>query len=410
MPRFLHTSDWHLGASLDTASREPDHALFLDWLAQTLTDAQIDVLVVAGDVFDQAQPSAEAQQQYFRFLRQVAQTRVRQVVVIGGNHDSASRLEAPKDLLTAFDVHVVGGLPRGEDGVDACVLPVRDANGHVTAAVLAIPFVHEHRIGVRAAFGGHVDLARVLHDGFAQLYTRVADRAIALYGDVPLVATGHMACAGSQPGDAPLDIHLIGTLGALPASIFDQRIQYVALGHIHRGFRIGQSQAWYCGTPVALGVGETKTPRHVLVVQTEGDPRGVPKVERLTVPTFRDLHLLRGTADEVTAQLRSLTWTTPLPALIQAEVTVPQFQPGLNQLLLAAVPEGARLVDVRQVRQVVAGAVETAPTVSLAQLTPEDVFLRLCATRGEEADPALLTAFRGLLSEHGAAKDAGGAR
>jgi exonuclease SbcD len=399
MTRILHTSDWHLGVSLEAASREPDHALFLDWLAGTLAARQVDVLVIAGDIFDQAVPTSESQRLYYRFLHRVAQTCVRQVVVVGGNHDSAARLEAPADLLGAFSVHVVGGMAAGEASLDRYLVPIRDAAGVVQTVILAIPYVHEYRVGVRAAFSESVDLATLLREGFTSLYTRVADRAHACYGIVPLVATGHMACMGSDRGDAPLDIHLIGTLGALPPSIFDARLQYVALGHIHRGFRVGTSRAWYSGTPVALNWKEAQTPRRVLLIDTQAELDAEPVVESVQVPEFRQIIELRGTPPAVMTQLRNLTWTTPLPPLVQLVVRVPSYQPGIGPELAKATPAGVQIVKLIQDREVDDAPIELVPSVSLSQLQPEEVFRRLCHARSEPMDDALLTAFHSLLGD-----------
>ena len=96
--RILHTADWHLGCTLgqNHASRTQEHAAFLQWLLATIQEQGVEVLLVAGDIFDQAQPSAEAQQLYYDFLGQAARLPgLRRVVITGGNHDSATRLDAP---------------------------------------------------------------------------------------------------------------------------------------------------------------------------------------------------------------------------------------------------------------------------------------------------------------------------
>lgn len=405
MTRILHTSDWHLGVSLDTASREPDHTLFLEWLATTLTQRKVDVLIIAGDVFDQAVPTSESQRLYYRFLHRVAPTCVRQVVVIGGNHDSAARLEAPAELLGAFAVHVVGGLAQGEDSLERHLVPVRTFSGEnaadeVECVVLAIPYVHEYRVGVRAAFSEQVDLGKLLRDGFTSLYTRVADLARARYGDVPLIATGHMACLGSDRSDAPLDIHLIGTLGALPPSIFDARLQYVALGHIHRGFRVGSSRAWYSGTPIALNLKEAQTRRRVLLVDTQVGEHAEPVVESVEVPEFRQILELRGPPEEIVTRLRGLTWTTPLPPLVQLIVRVPSYQPGIGQEIAKATPPGVQVVKLTQDREVAEETIQLVPSVSLSQLDTEEVFRRLCHARSEPIDDALLAAFHSLMGDY----------
>jgi len=123
--RVLHTSDWHIGRTLYGRKRYEEFEAFLTWLAETIQQNRIDALLVSGDVFDTSAPSNHAQELYYRFLCRVAASACRHVVVVAGNHDSPSFLNAPKELLKALDVHVVGrrralpprqGYPRGGSG------------------------------------------------------------------------------------------------------------------------------------------------------------------------------------------------------------------------------------------------------------------------------------------------------
>ena len=108
--KTLHTSDWHLGRSLYGRKRYEEFSAFLDWLAQTIEDEKVDALLVAGDVFDTCTPSNRAQELYYRFLCRVAASYCRHVVVIAGNHDSPSFLNAPKELLRVLNVYVLGSM------------------------------------------------------------------------------------------------------------------------------------------------------------------------------------------------------------------------------------------------------------------------------------------------------------
>ncbi|RYE89774.1 MAG: exonuclease subunit SbcD, partial [Myxococcales bacterium] len=141
--RLLHTADWHLGHTLRDWARDHEHDLFLSWLLDTLESEQVDALLVCGDVFDTTNPSAQAQLQWYRFL---AQARRRmpdlQVVVIGGNHDAAGRLEAPNPILEALAIEVVGALPRSASAAPAerLMVPLR-RGGQVRAWAAAVPFL-----------------------------------------------------------------------------------------------------------------------------------------------------------------------------------------------------------------------------------------------------------------------------
>ncbi|MBP8301337.1 MAG: exonuclease subunit SbcD, partial [Planctomycetes bacterium] len=143
--RILHTADWHLGHTLRDHSQEAEHVHFLGWLVQTVVARRVDVLLIAGDVFDTANPPPAAWRLWFQFLGELKRERPEvQVVVIAGNHDSAARLEAPRDLLAAFDVRVVGSVVRGSDGklkFDELLVPLRGADGKVAGICAAVPFL-----------------------------------------------------------------------------------------------------------------------------------------------------------------------------------------------------------------------------------------------------------------------------
>ena len=118
MLRILHTSDWHLGHTLHDLDRQHEHDHFLSWLIDVLGKEQIDSLLITGDLFDSANPSAQSQARWFGFLARIRALYPRlDILVIGGNHDSAARLDAPRPILESMNINIIGGLPRDEDGV-----------------------------------------------------------------------------------------------------------------------------------------------------------------------------------------------------------------------------------------------------------------------------------------------------
>lgn len=398
--KAIHTSDWHLGATLGEASRMEDQQLFLQWLKTAIEEHAIDTLLVSGDIFDQSNPSAEAQRTYYTFLRDLAGTGLRQVIITGGNHDSPSRLDAPSELLGNLGIHVVGGLDADPESWSRCLCPLRDAAGAVEAVVAAAPFVHEWRLGFRTLDGTPEERGVLLADHFRSFYSRLADLAEAAFPGVPLLAMGHLACVGAQPKDAPLETHMVGTLGAMPADIFDERFAFVALGHLHRNFTVAGGRAHYSGTPLALNAQEGATPRQVNLVRLEA---GAPlAMERLAVPTFRPVLAFSGTPEEVAAFLDGLAWTEPLPPMLSLELRVERHQSGLEdgvRAQVAALDPRPILVGLQQtlVRPAaVEGRTEAPP--SLETLEPRDVFRLLCAAKSENAEE-LMPAFEAILSE-----------
>ena len=114
---LIHTADWHLGQTFFGYDREEEHDAFLKWLVATLAERQTDVLLIAGDVFDVANPSASAQRRFFRFLKEANRCNPHlQIVVVAGNHDSAARLESPIPQLEELNTSIVGIMKRTESG------------------------------------------------------------------------------------------------------------------------------------------------------------------------------------------------------------------------------------------------------------------------------------------------------
>jgi exonuclease SbcD len=111
--KILHTSDWHLGQSLFNHKRYEECAAFLSWLGDLIEGEDIQALLVAGDIFDNSAPSHRAQELYYRFLCRIAQSSCRHVVIIAGNHDSPSFLNAPREVLRFLNVHVIGSIGKG---------------------------------------------------------------------------------------------------------------------------------------------------------------------------------------------------------------------------------------------------------------------------------------------------------
>jgi exonuclease SbcD len=388
--RILHTSDWHLGASLEGVSRHEEHAAFLAWLRGILDEREVDVLLVAGDIFDGPQPAAEAQRLYYDFLANVATSRVRRTIVVGGNHDSPSRLEAPAEVLRSLSVHVVGAYDARRPGDLVCPIPGDD--GQVAAVVLAVPFVHELRLGV-VTTADQATVQEQFRSRFAGLYRTLADLAERDFGPVPLVATGHLTAGSADRRDYPYEIHQVGSLGTLPASIFDQRLRYVALGHVHRRYRVEQSRAYYSGSPLPIGVAEANRPHGVLLCEV-----GAGEPEFIAAPLTRAIVSLSGNESELLAELGRLSWTEPRPPLVFLELLVDRYDPGALERLATRLGAGAaRIVSLRQrMPEVGPGSL---PLETLGELEPEAVFRLLCDRRGVTPDDDLVAAFRDVLDE-----------
>ncbi len=395
--KVIHTADWHLGQRFQNQERLDEHRCFLTWLTSAIDAHAVEVLVVAGDVFDSGTPSAAARQLYYDFLAGLqASATCRDVVIVGGNHDSAATLNASAGLLKGLRVHVMGGVPAAFE--DHCLaLPHGAAVPRLLVA--AVPYLRDG--DVRRLVPGETAPEREarLRDGIADHYRAVADAMRLFYGQhpVPVLATGHLFAAGCADNDQLTERPLsIGSLGQITADAFPEYFDYVALGHLHRPQTVGgQARVRYSGAPIPLSFSETGHPQQVLLL-TFGSGPGCPAVEALDVPCERRLLRLRGTLDEVLADIaafdnaghRHEAWAEVLvlPTLPWAEV-----QELLREAWLAT--EGRlRIVTARPLRQVAeleGGAASASAAVELLpqldELTPTAVFEQLLAGPAFEA-------------------------
>ncbi len=383
--RILHTADWHLGARLVERDRLPEHGAFLDWLIDTLRTEQIDALLISGDIFDAANPPQDAVALYFDFLKRLADLKTVKAVITGGNHDSASHLNAPRELLRRFEVHVFGHA--GENIVDlggaviAAVPFLRERDLREGAAGETMAAVHEQvRTAIRAHYAAQLAACRGIAQGR------------------PIIAMGHLTVLGATTSDSERDIH-IGNLGAIGADIFTG-FDYTALGHLHRPQSVGgQEIVRYSGSPLALSFSEASDAKSVVIIDTQnhspvpillsktepdrqknGDRR--MGIEIIPIPVAHALTRVKANRATLAADLANV------PAGAWAEVTVK---------LDAPEPD----LD-RQVREAAAGRFETLKVLAalpataltpwqptgptLNELQPREVFRELLKEKQIEGE------------------------
>lgn len=299
--RILHTSDWHLGRTLYGKKRTREFESFLDWLLDTLRLQKIDTLLVAGDIFDTTTPSNRIQQLYYRFLCRVANTGCRHVVIVGGNHDSPSFLDAPGELLRFLDIHVVGAAT--EDIADE-LLVLSDSRGNPELLVCAVPCLRDRDIRCFEAGESVEDKDRKTLEGIRAHYETLGEMAEekrkTLGSRIPIVATGHLFAAGGSTaeGDGVRDLY-IGTLGHVDPSTFPTCIDYLALGHLHSPQKVDDSERMrYCGSPFPMNPAEGEQNKSVTLVTFAADTKEV-SVEFLPVPVFQKLKRIAGDLETI---------------------------------------------------------------------------------------------------------------
>ncbi len=397
--KILHTSDWHIGRTLYGRKRYEEFEAFLDWLAETMRHNEIDALLVAGDVFDTSAPSNRAQELYYRFLCRVAASSCRHVVVVAGNHDSPSFLDAPKELLKALDVHVVGSAsdPRDE------VLVLRDAQGAPELIVCAVPYLRDRDIRLSEAGESVEDKERKLIEGIRSHYATVAELAEqkrrTLGAGIPVVAMGHLFTAGGQTadGDGVRELY-VGSLARVTAEIFPESFDYVALGHLHVPQRVnGSETVRYSGSPLPMGFGEARQWKSLCLIEFLG---AAPSVRLLDVPVFQRLERVEGDWNSILSRILELSLTGArcwLEVAYEGGDVVGDLRERVEAALSGTRLEVLRIKNNRII-DCVLGRIHEEET--LDDLNVDDVFERCLAVHEvpEEQRPELLRTYRETLS------------
>ena len=333
--KIIHTADWHLGQTFFGYDREEEHDAFLNWLVDTLAAQQTDVLLIAGDVFDVANPSAAAQRRFFHFLKEANRRNPHlQIVVTAGNHDSAARLESPIPLLEELNTSIVGIIRRTETGeidFNSLVIPLYNKEKKREAWCLAVPYLRQ----------GDYPASEETHDtyiaGINRMYRQLYDYADARRqpGEA-LVAMGHLHATGAELSEDDRSERIImGGLESVSSDTFDEGLAYTALGHIHKAQRIGgRKNLRYSGSPLPMSFSE-KNYRHQVVAVTI-DNGCLSEVEPVPVPLLVDLHRI---PEQPLSPEEVVTWLAELPACGEEESESPNRWPYIEVRVLLTEPD-----------------------------------------------------------------------
>lgn len=306
--KIIHTADWHLGQTFFGYDREEEHDAFLNWLVDTLAEQQTDVLLIAGDVFDVANPSASAQRRFFHFLKEANRCNPHlQIIVVAGNHDSAARLESPVPLLEELNTSIVGIIRRTESGeidFDSLLIPLYNKEKEREGWCLAVPYLRQ----------GDYPASEETHDtyiaGINRMYRQLYNFADAKRqpGEA-LIAMGHLHATGAELSDDDRSERIImGGLESVSSDTFHEGLAYTALGHIHKAQRLGgRENLRYSGSPLPMSFSETNYRHQVVAATVENGCLSV--VEPMPIPLLTDLHRIPAqpaSPEEVIAQLAEL--------------------------------------------------------------------------------------------------------
>ncbi|AMW78081.1 exonuclease sbcCD subunit D [Acinetobacter sp. TGL-Y2] len=403
--RFLHTSDWHLGQFFHNHDRDYEHTQFLKWLLNQIQEKQPHALLIAGDIFDVINPASAAQKQLYQFLADAYDIAPHmQTLMIAGNHDSGYRIEQVEPLLEKFNAKTVGVVHKNSAGLldlDRLLIPIYNEQKQVVAWCLALPFLrpaeitglNEHTLNNQSA------IAYIHQQLIAEAKARKSD-------DQALILMSHAHMQGGETSDSERPI-VIGNEEALSTALFDEVIDYVALGHLHKPQKVGQDHIRYSGSPIPLSFSEINYKHQVVEVTidpTQNDDTRF-QYQPIFIPRTVGLMRVRAELKELIEKIKSLPSgeIAHLSArdFLEIEYTTDAPPPvDLRQQIELALPKDCyRLLRISRVYRKSADDQHNESKIDLAPPTPESLFANIWSKQGYEPDAAVLRDFQQLLHE-----------
>ncbi|MDR0516545.1 MAG: exonuclease SbcCD subunit D C-terminal domain-containing protein [Fibromonadaceae bacterium] len=376
--KLLHTSDWHLGRMLySKKERSEEHERFLEWLLSTIKENGIDALLIAGDIFDSASPSNLSLKMYYDFLLKVRSCGCGNVVVVGGNHDSPSLLDAPKEILSALNVKVVG---KACENLEDEVIVLENEDKKPIAVICAVPFLRERDISRFAEGETYSDRSKRIRDGLSRHYAEIAEIAKnkfkKLNKKVPIVATGHLSVKGGKAnaGDGVRETY-IGTIECIESGIFSAVFDYIALGHFHVASAISE-RIRYCGSPIPMGFSEAGQQKSVVIADFEKNI-----ISEIKIPEFQKLQSIKGDKNFISkklSELKSSAESVWVEIIYEGNELFADFQAWIDAQITGTKIEPLKIQDKRFLDNVLAGEYSEK---NLEELNEFDVFDKLLESK-----------------------------
>ena len=383
MIRIIHTADWHIGQTLRGFSRDYEHRNVFRRLEEIIVERNVDALIIAGDVFDSQNPSGEAQQLFYNTLVRLSRARPRMTtVIVAGNHDAAGRLEAPRPLLEAFNIRVVGNVRRLDGRIEASrhLVPIVDVSGALAAHVLAVSYPTAACLPNLTWLDGEGGSPVVA--GVRTLYAELFEALRSQMDSFPFVTTGHLHVAGGIESEGAERRILVGGQHAVPHDVFPREASYVALGHLHKAQAVGRDTVRYSGSLIPLSATEQPYHHGVTLVSLDGVnvvSEHIPirrPVAFLRLPESGDMRLA-DFGDHLTA----LDLQPDLPiserSFVQVRLAREEVQAGFREEIdRIAESFPVRIVEVRvtAMPDALNEVVIADPLIRLAERDPEDLF------------------------------------
>jgi len=397
--KILITADWHIGKRLHNEDLSQDMNLFFEWLLDQIKFNEIEYLLVAGDIFDNNNPSNESNKIYYSFLKKLSALNCK-AIITAGNHDSPSFIDVPKELLSEFDISVFGTFP-GIDKVEEIFVPLIDKNGIEIAVVAAIPFLQDRFVRQVGEGEGAKEIAEKIKQGMKTLFEQIGGALKEKYPSIPKIGMAHLHAQGTEVSEAEREIQ-IGNQEGIASSDLNQ-FDYLALGHIHTGQPVIKGKIQYASSPISLGFSENKYNHKVVMLDINDN-----KIMESEIPVKknRSLYQLKGTMKEVEEQVQKLENKYSLQVLLDILIEEDKFDPTITDRLEAikemlAVDNKMKIINTRIIfkDKTATRFSSTFNANELKDLKPMDVFKNLIENRDMAEKNILLEKFAEIAAD-----------
>ncbi len=280
-------------------SREEEHEAFLNWLVASIHQHQVDVLIVAGDIFDTGTPPNYALELYYRFLTRLLSTQCKTIVILGGNHDSISTLQTSSPLLKELNIYVIASGDENEETLIKCYKEEK-----LQAVICAVPFLRDSVVRKSISGESSKEKNKSLSEGIEQYYKKIHKEALSLVEgeETPIIATGHLTTVGGKTSDSERELYIGNSLN-ITSDFLAELFDYVALGHLHHAQKVSHEHVRYSGSPIPLSFSEAGSQKSVSLITFSGKSLNI---ERLLIPLHRTLHRLKGDKESLKEQLTQI--------------------------------------------------------------------------------------------------------
>lgn len=393
--KIIHTADWHLGHRLHEQTQVEEQTLFLEWIYEYIEKEKIHVLLVSGDIFDTNAPSNQSLEMYYNFLMKLKSTSCQSIIITGGNHDSPGTLNAPKHILNALSIKVVG---KATENIEDEVFEI-NINGE-KVIIGAVPYLRDGDIRKAVAGESFEELTDKYKQALIYHYNQSAEQCELINtSNAPVIAMGHLFATGGSVSESEQNIY-VGSLGHIGAADFPTYFDYIALGHLHRPQIIGGNEkVRYSGSPNILSFSEIKYDKKIIVLTIENNE--ISAINDVLVPRFRNFYKVEGTVSACIEQFPNLISNeyklTPWVEIalteehnINTDELKKAAEPYPFEILKTALKNHRRLRGIEELLE---------ETKSIKELLPTEVFKLKCKEIGYdlEGNPAIEDAFNEIL-------------